>query len=567
MDVKEINNSAAAVQAMFSKAVANAGSGQSLGAGFANLIQQTGDILANPAEAREPKAAPAADKAVKPTSEKAVDRKAAPKETEQAKDSKPAKRKEKSAPDAAAIEARPAEEVRTAAAPRSTSAVAEADAVETSVPAAVADETAPVVMPQAEAEPQMQNLPTFGLQQLEAAGAIAVLSEDMLSVLLPQVDLSALAQQPQVSVFDTAANQIATMTGAEFVDKLQQAAAQDELYVVSGEMPAERLAVLPAMLKRPDAADSTVFEPTEVEPEALPQSAAPVAEQAALLDSKLRSERRIEVKVAVEEEKFSYTDTNQLVQDKVVLDEVVRAALEDVKPQAAETKAGSKAETLVSAPLAPQNQDNNAAPQTLTMPAASMTLAAEPAMAAESAASTAVENVAAVTGQTSGQVLSGAATAAAVRAESAPRPVETSFRDVYKGLSSEVVEQVKVNITKSAVKGVDTIEVKLNPRELGDVEIKMQIGRDGKLTAHIVTSRPETMEALKEDAAGLEQAFNEAGFRMDEGALSFGSRGGQEAETEHRSFIGRALEHGTAEVAGNDNGWIWTPEKGLNIKV
>ena len=79
----------------------------------------------------------------------------------------------------------------------------------------------------------------------------------------------------------------------------------------------------------------------------------------------------------------------------------------------------------------------------------------------------------------------------------------TSFKDVYKGMSKEVIDQVKVNITKSAVKGVDKVEIQLKPEDLGHIEVKMQIGKDGKLQAHIVASRPETAEILREKSGCL----------------------------------------------------------------
>ncbi len=151
----------------------------------------------------------------------------------------------------------------------------------------------------------------------------------------------------------------------------------------------------------------------------------------------------------------------------------------------------------------------------------------------------------------------------------------TSFKDVYKGMSKEVIDQVKVNITKSAVKGVDKVEIQLKPEDLGHIEVKMQIGKDGKLQAHIVASRPETAEMLQKDIASLQKAFNDAGFQTDEGSLSFSFRNegqsNQEQERNNlRNFIGQALEQETAmDVAGNDtlyNGG-WNGANGLNIRV
>ena len=150
-----------------------------------------------------------------------------------------------------------------------------------------------------------------------------------------------------------------------------------------------------------------------------------------------------------------------------------------------------------------------------------------------------------------------------------------SFRDVYKGMGKEVVEQIKVNITKSAVKGVDTIEIQLKPEDLGKIEVKMQIGKDGKLQAHIVSSRPETAELLQKEMANLQKAFDDAGFQTDENSLNFsfrdeGQTGREQERNELRSFIGNALEQEAAmDAAGNDlfAGMSWDGNGGLNIRV
>ncbi len=151
----------------------------------------------------------------------------------------------------------------------------------------------------------------------------------------------------------------------------------------------------------------------------------------------------------------------------------------------------------------------------------------------------------------------------------------TSFRDVYKGMSKEVIDQVKVNITKSAVKGVDKVEIQLKPEDLGHIEVKMQIGKDGKLQAHIVASRPETAEMLQKDISSLQKAFNDAGFQTDEGSLSFsfrneGQSNGEQEKNNLRNFIGQALEQETAmDAAGNDMLYSGNLNgtNGLNIRV
>ena len=102
----------------------------------------------------------------------------------------------------------------------------------------------------------------------------------------------------------------------------------------------------------------------------------------------------------------------------------------------------------------------------------------------------------------------------------------------------------------------------------------MQISKDGKLQAHIVASRPETMEILQSEVQNLEKAFQDAGFDTDAGSFSFsfqeGSESGREQDrnAELRNFIGNVLEQDSAEnAAGNDNLYGWTAEGGLNIRV
>ncbi len=139
------------------------------------------------------------------------------------------------------------------------------------------------------------------------------------------------------------------------------------------------------------------------------------------------------------------------------------------------------------------------------------------------------------------------------------------FKDALKGMSKEVADQVKVNITKSAVKGLDKIEIQLKPKELGTIEVKMEIGKDGKLQAHIVASKEQTMQLLKEDVADLTRAFQDAGFSADEGSLSFSHRQENNAMAKNAEsrdkFIGDILGEETAEVVN-----IYEGDR-LNIRV
>ena len=140
-----------------------------------------------------------------------------------------------------------------------------------------------------------------------------------------------------------------------------------------------------------------------------------------------------------------------------------------------------------------------------------------------------------------------------------------------KGLSKEVVEQVKVNITKSAVKGVDTIDIELKPEELGKVQVRMYISKDGKLHADIVTSRQETADLLQREIESLSKAFQDAGYDTDKQNFNFSFQkenqaGNQHSEQKLQQFIGETLEQEAEDNLANDN-MIYDPRRGLNIRV
>lgn len=288
--------------------------------------------------------------------------------------------------------------------------------------------------------------------------------------------------------------------------------------------------------------------------------------QAAKLDEMLNGQQ-LKVDVKVSEEKIAYRSGQDLVKDRLALDKAVAAATDEMGANNALTPAAVNNSATTAQAAMPL-----AMPAQTTAPIAAQTLVAAADDAAPQAAG--ITEISSVSTNAAGQA-AGASVSEFVNAAKAEAntKMNDSFRDVYKGMSKEVVDQVKVNITKSAVKGVDTIDVHLKPEDLGRIEVKMQI-KDGKLQAHIISSRPETMEALQKEAQTLERAFNDAGFQTDENSLTFsfqndGGQTNQRQENELRNFIGEVFEtEANSELlsaeAANQN---WTAEKGLNIKV
>ncbi len=288
------------------------------------------------------------------------------------------------------------------------------------------------------------------------------------------------------------------------------------------------------------------------------------AEQAAKLSEVIGAEQKMKITVETREEEVSLKSARDLLADVKAVEEA--ALVSEGTPVA---------KTAVQSENTPANL--NKSQYQMQPQAAAVQANVQLQQAAGSDAAPAQAQVSAVVDGASSALphaAAGSEFVQAARAEAANQNTQTSFRDVYKGMSREVVEQVKVNITKSAVKGVDKIDISLKPEDLGHIEIKMQLGKDGKLSAHIISSRPETMEALQKEMQSLEKAFNDAGFQTDEGSFSFSYRDqtGQNQERENglRNFIGDIFEKETSiDLVSGDmfQPQTWDGKSGLNIRV
>jgi flagellar hook-length control protein FliK len=111
-------------------------------------------------------------------------------------------------------------------------------------------------------------------------------------------------------------------------------------------------------------------------------------------------------------------------------------------------------------------------------------------------------------------------------------------------------DQIALSVNRAAADGLDRITIQLRPESLGRVDVHLQLGHDGRMTATFVADRQDTLDMLQRDARGLERALNDAGLRTDTGGLSFNLRG------DGREFGNPAqnMAQGTQDSAGGDAG-------------
>jgi flagellar hook-length control protein FliK len=83
------------------------------------------------------------------------------------------------------------------------------------------------------------------------------------------------------------------------------------------------------------------------------------------------------------------------------------------------------------------------------------------------------------------------------------------------------VAQVAVSVAKAAQDGVERITIKLQPPELGRIDVKIEVGVDGRIQAVFAAERAATVDILQREVRELERALQGAGLDAG-GGLSFG---------------------------------------------
>lgn len=133
-------------------------------------------------------------------------------------------------------------------------------------------------------------------------------------------------------------------------------------------------------------------------------------------------------------------------------------------------------------------------------------------------------------------------------------------------------QAVAATISKAAAAGEDkAFNIKLDPPELGRVEVKMSIDKHNAVKAHLIIEKPETYLMLQRDAQILERSLQGIGLETGDGGLSFelaqdnmfqneGDRGGERYQSGSKSAAG--IE-GVEDVIETTMTWHVDPETGM----
>ena len=160
--------------------------------------------------------------------------------------------------------------------------------------------------------------------------------------------------------------------------------------------------------------------------------------------------------------------------------------------------------------------------------------------------------------------------AAATAATPAAALTATAATSVAVPLSGLALE-----IAASAKNGKSSFEIRLDPAELGRIDVRIDVDRNGQMTSHLTVEKPETLSMLQQDAPQLQRALDNAGFKTGDGGLQFslrdqsssGGNSGNEAVPNAQRLIITDDDAIPAAVAGRTYGRMPGSGSGVDIRV
>jgi len=105
-----------------------------------------------------------------------------------------------------------------------------------------------------------------------------------------------------------------------------------------------------------------------------------------------------------------------------------------------------------------------------------------------------------------------------------------------------LTQQVAAEISHHAKAGASRFTIRLDPPELGRIDIRLTMGEDKAVHALLTADNETALELLQRDVRLLERALHEAGVRTDAGSLNFSLRQGQDG---HAQRSGQNVPEGT----------------------
>jgi len=120
------------------------------------------------------------------------------------------------------------------------------------------------------------------------------------------------------------------------------------------------------------------------------------------------------------------------------------------------------------------------------------------------------------------------ADAAAQVAQAAAATAATATRAIHAAYAAPVqqlnVPQVAFEVVRQFEAGNTRFQIRLDPADLGRIDVKLDLDKSGTVSAHMVVERPETLDLMMRDQRALQQALQQAGLDTSKTSLEFSLR-------------------------------------------
>jgi len=158
---------------------------------------------------------------------------------------------------------------------------------------------------------------------------------------------------------------------------------------------------------------------------------------------------------------------------------------------------------------------------------------------------------------------------------SAAAPTPVGLLNVTAATNAAVpLSGLALEIAVSAKSGKSRFEIRLDPADLGRIDVRIDVDRNGQVTSHLTVEKPETLSMLRQDAPQLQRALDDAGLRTGNGGLQFSLRDQSSSGQDNGSGSGRNAHRLIVEedsipaaVAGRTYGRMLGSSSGVDIKV
>ena len=155
-------------------------------------------------------------------------------------------------------------------------------------------------------------------------------------------------------------------------------------------------------------------------------------------------------------------------------------------------------------------------------------------------------NFSSAAASTSVQAPAGTSSASAISANLQVAPQH------HDAATTSSLDSLAVTIAAKSADGARHFDIRLDPPDLGRVDVRLSMDDSGNARASLIVDKPQTLELLQRDASNLNRALSEAGLSLSNNGLNFSLRGQDRQDDGGSVAQGRSRSLSVKAVVGTD---------------